>query len=114
MNVDVVNGLMAVVAFVHENTEPVWRKLRSVLSCNSNKFANSLSTATAGKGSERVEVGRRYDQEVGRRLRSRVPEDDMPIGAGENICRRIFTNNGTKRTRGNVHCGATILALLPH
>jgi hypothetical protein len=99
------NGLMAIVALVHENTEPVWRELQSVLSCNSNELADALSTAIGGKGSERVEVRGWYDQEVCRRLRSSVPEDDMPIGAIENICRRFFANDCTKRTRGNVHCG---------
>lgn len=114
MNVDVMNGLMAVLAFVDQNTEPVWRQLRSVLRCNPNQFANALSTAAAGKRSERVEMRRRYDQEMDWRLRSRVPEDDIRIGAVENIRRRIFANDGTKRTRSNVRCGRTFRVLRRH
>jgi hypothetical protein len=61
MNVHMANGLMAIFALVHENSEPVGRQFRPILSCNSNEFANSLSTAIGGKRRERVEVGGRND-----------------------------------------------------
>ena len=61
MNVDMADGLMAIFALVHENTESLGCQFRSILSCNSNEFANSLSTAIRSKRSERLEVGGRYD-----------------------------------------------------
>ncbi len=64
VNVDMADGLMAIFALVHENTESLGRQFRSILSCNSNEFANSLSTlstAIGSKRSERLEVGGGYD-----------------------------------------------------